>query len=339
MNRIKKIVSSIRLTRLQKLVLTVIGVLTLYMIPSIITGQYWGRIFNQAIINMLVVLGLNLLSGYLGLLNVGAVGMVALGAYSTALLATRLGLSMWIGLIAAIFVGALVGMGLGATCLKLNGIYLVLMTSAFAEIVRTMLVNLEDFTGGAIGIKMIPPFDILGIPLTSTDKQYYLFLSILIICVLIMFRITHSKWGRLFLAIKDNNESVATCGINITLVKIKAFTVASIFASIAGVMYASMAGYITPSDFSGELGMRYILMMMIGGWANVFGSLFGAALVTILPDVLKFLGDFYWVAFYLIVFAMAILMPGGLVSIFLPGKTFNTAGLEAFRFKKRRKVK
>ena len=313
----------IQLSKPAKIALVLLGIGILYALPFCIQGQYWGRLFNQAIINMMVVLGLNLLSGYLGLLNVGAVGMVALGAYTTALFATRMGVPMLAGMALSVITGVVVGVALGGPCLRLKGIYLVLMTQAFAEIVRTMLINLTPVTGGAIGVKSIPSFSLFGLELTSTTQQYMFFFSVLIIAVLAVWRITHSKWGRVFLAIKDNDESVATCGINVTSVKIKAFIIAAILACVAGSMYAGMAGYICPNDFNGDVGTRYILMMMVGGWSNVFGSLLGAVLVTILPEILKVLGDYYWAAFYSIVFVMAIIMPGGLVSIFTKGKTFN----------------
>lgn len=314
--------NEIRLSKPMKTALILVGIALLYVLPLAVRGQYWGRLFNQAIINMMVVLGLNLLSGYLGLLNVGSVGMVAIGAYTAALLATRMGVPMLAGMVISIFTGVIIGVALGGPCLRLKGIYLVLMTQAFAEIVRTMLTNLE-ITGGAIGVKSIPVFSLFGFKLSTTRQQYVFFLTILIVAVLAVWRITHSKWGRVFLAIKDNDESVATCGINVTSIKIKAFIIAAILACVAGSMYAGMAGYICPNDFSGDLGTRYILMMMVGGWSNVFGSLLGAVLVTILPEILKVLGDYYWAVFYVIVFVMAIIMPGGLVSLFTKGKTFN----------------
>lgn len=340
MSSLKKKLSGIQLSTRAKVVLLVLCTISLYFVPHVIRGQYWGRIINQAIVNMLVVLGLNLLSGYLGLLNVGASGMVAVGAYTAALLATRLGVPMIVGIVCAIVVGVILGNVLGITCLRLNGIYLVLMTSAFAEIVRTLLINMEPLTGGAIGVKQIPAFNVFGHQLTDTISQYYLFLTILIICVLIVWRITHSKWGRVFLAIKDNYESVETCGINVASMKMKAFTAATILACVAGALYAGMAGYITPTDFTGDKGNQYVLMMMVGGWSNVFGSLLGAVLVTVLPDVLKFLGYSYWLVFYLIVFVIAIIMPGGLVSIFTKGKTFNFDSLaEAFHWMRRKRRK
>ena len=266
MNLIKK---EIQLSKPVKILFVLAGIAVLYILPFCIRGQYWGRLFNQAIINMMVVLGLNLLSGYLGLLNVGAVGMVAMGAYTTALLATKFGVPMIVGMVLSIFTGVIIGVALGGPCLRLKGIYLVLMTQAFAEIVRTMLTNLTPITGGAIGVKSIPSFSFFGFELSSTTQQYVFFLSLLIIAVLAVWRVTHSKWGRVFLAIKDNDESVATCGINITVIKIKAFIIAAILACIAGSMYSGMAGYIAPNDFSGDLGTRYILMMMVGGWSNV----------------------------------------------------------------------
>lgn len=329
--------TEIHLSKTKKTCLILAGVAFLYVMPFIVQGQYWGRLFNQAIINMMVVLGLNLLSGYLGLLNVGAVGMVAMGAYTAALLATRMGVPMLLGMVISIFTGVVIGVALGGPCLRLKGIYLVLMTQAFAEIVRTMLINLEPITNGAIGVKSIPVFSLFGLELSSTRQQYMFFLTILIVAVLAVWRITHSKWGRVFLSIKDNDESVATCGINVTSIKIKAFIIAAILACVAGSMYAGMAGYICPNDFSGDLGTRYILMMMVGGWSNVFGSLLGAVLVTILPEILKVLGDYYWAVFYVIVFVMAIIMPGGLVSLFTKGKTFNFDAIyKSLGFKRRK---
>ena len=138
---------------------------------------------------------------------------------------------------------------------------------------------------------------------------------ITIMMIFISSRIVNSKWGRAFKAIRDNVDAVEACGIDIADIKIKAFTLAAIYGSFAGALYAHLMGYINPAGFTSDLSFNFIVMMMVGGIGSVFGNIIGAILVTILPELLRFLKDYYWLVFSIIVLIFSIILPNGLVSL------------------------
>lgn len=303
-------VDSTKIKHLSMLLLPVAATL----IPLFIKNDYQLRILNISMVYMIVVMGLNFIAGLVGQMNLGSAGMYAAGAYTAALLATKFGISMWIGLIASIFVGFLIGICLGYPCLKLSGIYLALTTMAFGEIVRLFLNNTE-FAGGAIGIMGIPKFQIGSFVFNTQQRMFYLMLVFVVVLTLFALRIVHSKWGRVLRAIKYSPDIVSTAGVNIANMKVKAFTLSAIYIGIAGVLNVGMTGYTYPGDYNADISVRFFMMLLVGGVGSVPGCLLGALAVTILPEVLRFAEDYYLLVFYIIVFIMARALPYGMVSL------------------------
>lgn len=288
----------------------------LILLPLLIKNNYHQLLVDKVLINAIVVIGLNFITGLVGQMNTGTAGMFALGAYTSALLTTKLGISPWLGLIAALLMGCIIGLALGYPSLRVSGIYLVLTTLSFAEVVRLLLTNMIKFTGGPLGVKSIPEFVFFGHTIGRYSKAfYYLILFIFIIMVFVSLRILKSKWGRAFKAIKDNPDSAETCGIKISSIKIKAFTMAAIYGCIGGALYSTLAGFIGPDEFVSELSVKYIMMLMVGGIGSIGGCVAGATLVTLLPEMLRSLGESYWFIFCGVVLLCAIFVPYGLISI------------------------
>ena len=232
-------------------------------LPIFIKNDYYMMVLNRVLINIIVVLGLNFITGLTGQMNLGTAGIFALGAYSSALFTRYTNLTPWLGLIAAVIMGILIGRGLGYP---------------------------------------------------SQKEMYYLFLVFTAIAFFIAWRIAYSKWGRIFKSLRDNVEAVEMSGVDIASCKIKAFTVASIFGTVAGAMYAHYMGYINPSTFNLDLSTNYVVMLMVGGLGSVVGTIFGSAIVTILPEMLRFLGNYYQIVFCSIILLGAIFFPDGWVS-------------------------
>ena len=294
-----------------------LGLGFLILLPLFIDSSYHQIILNKIIIHSIVVLGLNFITGLVGQLNTGTAGMYALGAYTSALLTTRLGVSPWIGLIASVFMGILIGYLLGYPSLRVSGVYLVLTTLSFAEVVRMLLTNMIPITGGALGITSIPEFTIFGVKLGRSSVGFYFMLAaILVLFILISNRLINSKWGRAFKAVRDNPESAETAGIQISTIKIGAFTLASVFGCVAGALYGTLMGFISPVEFTSLMSVRFIMMLMVGGIGTIGGSIAGATLVTLLPELLRFMGESYWLFFSLIVLLSAIFAPNGLYSLY-----------------------
>lgn len=296
------------------------------ILPMFISNNYHLNLMIQVLINIIIVVGLNFITGLTGQMNLGTAGIFSMGAYTSSLLATRLGINPWICLIAAVGMGFLIGMGLGYPSLRVSGVYLALTTIGFSEIVRILMTNLTGLTGGALGVTGIPPFSILGHKFQTNKEIYYLYLVIAVILIFNAYRIVNSKWGRAFLAVKDNPEAVEAGGINIASIKILAFTLAAVYATVAGSLYAHYVGFINPSAYNLEYSINYVVMLVIGGIGSVPGNVLGAILVTLVPELLRFMENYYWLVFSIITLLFVIFMPNGIVSLFKGKKRAAKAG-------------
>jgi branched-chain amino acid transport system permease protein len=278
-------------------------------------GNYYTTILCQTMIYIIVVFGLNFITGMTGQVNLGTAGIYALGAYTSALLTTKLPISPWIALLGSILMGYLIGKGLGYPSLRVKGVYLSLTTIAFGEIVKQCLNNMAGFTGGTQGVRKIPTLSVFGYSLDSRMSFYYLLVGFVVVFCAISWRIIHSKWGRAFIAVRDNIEAMESCGINVADIKIKTFTLASIYACVAGFLYAHFNGYINPVTFSTDLSVNFVVMLMVGGIGRLPGNIIGACVVTILPEMLRGLGSYWQFVYSLIILLCAVLLPGGVLSI------------------------
>lgn len=303
-----------------------IGIVAAVLLPLIFTNNYHQSLLIQVLINSIVVLGLNFITGLTGQMNLGTAGIFALGAYTSAIICQKVTPSPWLGLLCAIVMGIIIGIGLGYPSLRIRGVYLSLTTIGFSEIVRILLTNLKDLTGGALGIMGIPYFSIPTfnfktgsfelLQLVSYRQIYYLYLVIFCVLMLIAYRIVNSKWGRAFKSIRDNPDAVEANGINISSLKIMAFTFASIYGCIAGSLYAHYVNFINPAAYNLEFSINYVVMLIIGGISTVGGSIMGAILVTLVPEMLRFLENYYWLIFSIITLLFVIFLPNGIVSLF-----------------------
>ncbi len=296
------------------------------ILPMFISNNYHLNLMIQVLINIIIVVGLNFITGLTGQMNLGTAGIFSMGAYTSSLLATRLGINPWICLIAAVGMGFLIGMGLGYPSLRVSGVYLALTTIGFSEIVRILMTNLTGLTGGALGVTGIPPFSILGHKFQTNKEIYYLYLVIAVILIFNAYRIVNPIWGRAFLAVKDNPDAVEAGGINIASIKILAFTLAAVYATVAGSLYAHYVGFINPSAYNLEYSINYVVMLVIGGIGSVPGNVLGAILVTLVPEFLRFMENYYWLVFSIITLLFVIFMPNGIVSLFKGKKRAAKAG-------------
>lgn len=288
-------------------------------LPHMLRNDYYMVVINRILINTIVVLGLNFITGLTGQMNLGTAGIYALGAYSSALFVSYTHLSPWLGLAAAILMGLLIGRALGYPSLRIRGVYLSLTTIGFAEVVRLLLANLADFTGGTTGLKSIPCYSIFGFQFNTQIRMYYLFVVMTAFAFFVAWRIVHSKWGRVFKSLRDNIDAVEMTGVDVADMKIKAFTIASVYGTIGGAMYAHFMGYINPSSFTIDLSTNYVIMLMVGGLESVVGCFVGATVVTGLPEVLRFLGDYYQIVFLSVILVGAIFFPNGWLDLAIRG--------------------
>jgi len=267
----------------------------LAVLPFALTqvGTTWVRITNYAILYILLALGLNIVVGFAGLLDLGYIAFYAVGAYVYALLASPqfgLHLPFWVILPIGAAVAALFGAMLGAPTLKLRGDYLAIVTLGFGEIIRIFLNNLSrpvNITNGPQGITGIDPFTLPGFRFDSPIKYYYLLLAVVLIVIVINLRLQNSRIGRAWEAIREDEIAARAMGINTRNLKLLAFAMGASFGGIAGGMFSAIQAFISPESFILVESIMVVSMVVLGGMGNVWGVILGALLLSFVPEILR----------------------------------------------------
>jgi branched-chain amino acid transport system permease protein len=280
--------------------------LTLLALPFALTyaGTAWVRIANFAILYILLALGLNIVVGFAGLLDLGYIAFYAVGAYTYALLASphfNLHLPFWVILPIGAALAAFFGLLLGAPTLKLRGDYLAIVTLGFGEIVRIFLNNLSrpvNITNGPQGVAGIDPFRIdgfdfaqyqtlLSLQFSGPIKYYYLLLAVVIAVIVINLRLQNSRIGRAWEAIREDEIAASAMGINTRNVKLLAFAMGASFGGLAGGMFSAMQAFISPESFVLVESIMVVSMVVLGGMGNIWGVILGALLLSFVPEILR----------------------------------------------------
>ena len=236
--------------------------------------------------------------------------------FSQALISQATGSTNLIGLLAALVVAVLVGFMLGYPSLRVSGIFLSLTTMSVAQIVYSLANSMQWLTGGAMGVKDIAKPNIFGIVFETQAQLYYFILVIAILLIIFSVRLTKSKYGRALKAVRDNPEAVESVGLSVTKLKLMAFLIATILGCLAGVFYTWVMQYVAPTTFTTDNGTKFVVMLMLGGIGSTSGMIIGAILVTILPELLRFMGDYYQLVFYGIALLLLLVYPLGLSHLF-----------------------
>ena len=273
-------------------------------------GQGWIRILNFALLYVMLALGLNIVVGFAGLLDLGYIAFYAVGAYAWALLASPhfdLHLPFWMLLPIGVALAAAAGIALGFPVLKLRGDYLAIVTLGFGEIIRITLNNIDDVLGfklfyGSKGLKNIPKY----------SNFTNVFLCVVITCFLIH-AMMKSRHGRAVLAIRDNEIAAESCGIQTTYYKVMAFAFSAAFAGLAGGLYACYLGVLDPSTFGFMKSIEILVMVVLGGMGSMLGSILSATVLTILPEATRSFDSYRMVIYSLVLILMMIFRPGGLL--------------------------
>lgn len=316
------------------------------------TGTDWASVLFLVVVYMIVAVGLNVVIGLAGLLDLGYVGFYALGAYSVALfgstsspvvegLQSRFGLSEeWavpfaICVPIAIAMALIAGVILGAPTLRLRGDYLAIVTMGFGEIIRICARNLDNVTNGAAGITNVPvppgP-EIDGRPffnVSEPERWYWLALVVLIIIIWLARRLEHSRVGRAWLAIREDEDAAAIMGVAAFKYKLWAFAIGASLGGMAGLLFGSKQQYVEPNGFMLNLSFLFVAMVVIGGSGNILGVLIGAFLLTYLPERFREFQEWRPFAFGVALVAVMILRPQGLVPSRRRAREFQDRKVEA----------
>src|SRR6266545_4501420 len=280
---------------------------TLAVLPFALAqvGTTWVRITNYAILYVLLALGLNIVVGFAGLLDLGYIAFYAVGAYTYALLASphfNLHLPFWVILPIGAAVAALFGIVLGAPTLKLRGDYLAIVTLGFGEIVRIFLNNLSrpvNITNGPQGIAGIDPFTVgnfsfssyetvVGLDISGPIKYYYLLVAMAVVVIVMNLRLQNSRIGRAWEAIREDEVAARAMGINTRNLKLLAFAMGASFGGISGGVFSATQGFVSPESFVLVESIMVLSMVVLGGMGNIFGVIIGALLLSFVPEVLRY---------------------------------------------------
>ena len=282
-------------------------------------GTTWVRIIDMALLYIMLALGLNIVVGFAGLLDLGYIAFYAVGAYAAALLASGhltdnfaffqqhfpdgLHFSYWMIIPLGAMLAAIAGIMLGTPILKLRGDYLALVTLGFGEIIRIFMNNWGkdgfNLTNGPRGINRIDSVSVLGHPLdraisignihlTKEFLYYYLFLALVTISIFVCYRLQASRLGRAWMALREDDIAAKAMGINVRNVKLLAFSLGATFGGVAGAMFAAFQGFISPESFSFMESIVILTMVVLGGMGHIPGVILGAVLLSLLPEFLRF---------------------------------------------------
>jgi branched-chain amino acid transport system permease protein len=291
-----------------------LGAAVALAVPVVVHDGYIIQLLNIAILNAIVVLGLNFVTGWAGQINFGQAAFYGLGAYTTAI-ATKAGLPWIAAPFLSVIVVVVASLMLGLPTMRLRTYYLAMTTIGFGEIVRLMIVHWEPVTGGTSGLRAIPGVSVFGFGPQGQMQHYYLLIATLGLAILIASRIRHSVLGRAMIATRDSEIAAEQSGVDTTRTKLLAFMIGAVYAGLAGCLYASSIRFISPDSFSGTQAVLLMTMLIVGGMGSIAGCVVGAVALTILPEALRFLGQWYLVLYGLGVIAVIVMAPGGLASL------------------------
>lgn len=252
--------------------------------------EYLFHIFVICGIYSILALSLNLVVGYTGLVSLGHAAFFSIGAYISALLALNLGISPWIGLIAGACGAAVFGVVIGMPSLRLKGDYLALATFGAGMIVYSIAKNWVSLTRGPMGLPGIPGFSVFGFSLESTWSYLILVIVFTLVTVFVLQRLVGGAYGRVLRSIREDEIASETLGKYVAKYKLQVFVVGAFFAGIAGSLYAHYITFIDPSSFTVMESITILLMVIFGGMGSVKGSLVGAIMLVLFPEILRFLG-------------------------------------------------
>ncbi|KMJ53188.1 MULTISPECIES: ABC transporter permease subunit [Vogesella] len=291
----------------KKLAVFIASAIVLAVLPFVVgntLGNSWVRTIDFALLYVMLALGLNIVVGFAGLLDLGFIAFYAVGAYTFALLGSPhfdIHLPFYISIPLGAGLAAMFGLLLGTPVLKLKGDYLAIVTLGFGEIVRIFMNNLNapvNITNGPQGINLIDPIqiggvslgkaiEVFGFSLNPVHMYYYVFLFLTVVVVIMVYRLQHSRIGRAWVAMREDSIAAAAMGLNIRNIKLLAFALGALSGGVAGGLFATFQGFISPESFGLLESIMILAMVVLGGMGHIPGVILGAVVLTIAPEVLR----------------------------------------------------
>jgi branched-chain amino acid transport system permease protein len=259
----------------------------------------------------ILCLSLNLITGFMNITSLGHAAFYGVGAYTAAILSTRLGLGAPFTFIAAMITAGMAGLLLGLPSLRIQGRYLAIITLGFCEITRILELNWMSLTRGPLGIPNIPGIFFFGVKLKPIGRYFVVFF-LMILTVYVIHRIMNSRIGRGITAIRDDPIAAEAIGVPVFRYKLLIFAISSSFAGLAGAFYAHHISFIAPQNFSFDQSIQYLGMIILGGMGSIPGSIIGAVVLTVIPEMTRGLLEYRLILYGLVIVTMLIIRPSGL---------------------------
>jgi branched-chain amino acid transport system permease protein len=277
-----------------------------------VAPRYFVFLASVILVNVIVALGLNLLSGYTNQLSFGHAGFFAIGAYTAAVLTLRAPETpVVLTLAAAGALTAAVGLAFGVSCLRLGGLYLTMATLAFGFVITEAILNLDALTHGADGLR-VPTARLGPLALDSDTARFYLTAAVAVVLVAAAVNLVRTRTGRAFLAIRESEIAAQASGVPVAAYRTLAFGLSAFYTGVAGGLFAFVVGFLSPDAFDVFLSVDFVVMIIVGGLGSVPGSIIGATVVTLLHDGLAASQNYRPLIFGAILIACMLFMPGGM---------------------------
>jgi branched-chain amino acid transport system permease protein len=297
----------------------VIAILAIAMLPLILQDSYWRTNLIVCALNVILAVSLDFVLGYAGQLNLGHAAFYGIGAYASTLLVMNVGVPFWAAFVLGAMLSGIAGMTLAIFAARLRGHYLAIASLGFGVIVHQVLLNWISLTQGPLGIYAIKPPPSFAVPelaviaFNDLANMFYLVAGFALLFYLLLNQLVRSPIGDALAAIREDEVSAASFGINCTAWKVFAFGIASALAGAAGGFYASFVGTLVPDAFTITESFTLLAMVIVGGMGTLIGPVCGALLLTILPELFRGFGDFRLILYGLTLTLVVLFMPGGIV--------------------------
>jgi hypothetical protein len=284
------------------------------ILPFVFSNQYFLTIIIKIGVYICLAMGLNILTGYTGLVSLGHAGFVAIGAYASSILVVKHGFNFFAASLVGMIVAGLIGMILGLPSLRVSGTYLSIITLGFGEIIKMTAMNFTALTNGTLGIKNIPKPNIFGFTLTVGNYGlYYMMLITVVVVSIFCYLLVKSKTGRALQAIKTDELAATMMGININYYKVTAFVVSAMICAFGGSLYSVLIGYIDPNTFNFDVSTLILSIVILGGMGTLRGMFIGALILIAFPEVSRFLMEYRFVLYGIILVIMMRFRPQGIL--------------------------
>jgi branched-chain amino acid transport system permease protein len=276
------------------------------------TSNYVQEILTNSYLYIVLCLGLNIVAGFAGLLDMGYAAFFAIGAYTSGILSSAYGWNFWLAIPPALALAALVAVLIGLPTLRLRSDYLAIVTLGAGEIVHILARNLKSLTGGPSGLIGIRRPSFFGMPLNKIHHYYYIFLIMVILATVACYRLEHSRLGRAWKYVRDDEDAAEAMGLHKSMIKLSAYLMGGLFAGLAGCFYSAKMTAISPETFQFMQSIMILVAVVLGGMGKIAGMTVGALAMILFPEVFRTIGSMRMLVFGVLLIFMMMFRPQGI---------------------------